>query len=97
MLADLLDHGGAARNPLGRLDVERTFEVRGTRSDSGRMYTSGSMALGGYYMGVDSFLGLQFAALAITDDLARQGFCHRIGVGRSLRQWWRWMRHRPVD
>lgn len=97
VLADLLDHGGAARNPLGRLDVERTFEVRGTRSDSGRMYTSGSMALGGYYMGVDSFLGLQFAALAITDDLARQGFCHRIGVGRSLRQWWRWMRHRPVD
>ena len=33
VLADLLDHGGAGRNPLRRLDVERTFEVRGTRSE----------------------------------------------------------------
>ncbi len=28
------------------------------------------MTLGGYYAGVDSFLGLQYAALQITDDLA---------------------------
>lgn len=97
VLADLLDHGGAARNPLNRLDVERTFEVRGTRSDTGRMYASGSMTLGGYYAGVDTFLGLQYSALQITDDLARQGFCHRIGTGRSISQWWRWMRHRSVD
>ena len=27
LLADLLEHGGAGRNPLGRLDVERNFEV----------------------------------------------------------------------
>jgi hypothetical protein len=96
VLADLLDHSGAGRNPMGRLDVERTFEVRGTRSGSGRMYASGAITLGGYYAGVDSFLGLQYAALTITDDLAAQGFCHRIGVGRSMSQWWKWFRHRPI-
>ena len=42
VLADLLEHGGAGRNPMGRLDVETHFEVRGTRSGVGRMYASGS-------------------------------------------------------
>ena len=73
VLADLLDHGGAGRNPLGRLDVERTFEVRGTRSEPGRMYASGTATLGGYFPGVDTFLGLQIAAQEIADDLARAG------------------------
>lgn len=95
LLADLLDHSGAGRNPLGRLDVERDFEVRGTRSEPGKLYASGSATLGGYYCGVDSFLGLQYAALQICDDLASQGFCNYIGVGRSLSQWWRWVRNRP--
>ncbi|MGH9015047.1 MAG: hypothetical protein ACRDZ1_14090 [Acidimicrobiia bacterium] len=97
LLADLLDHCGAGQNPLGRLDVERTFEVRGTASLPGRMYASGSITLGGYYAGVDSFLGLQYAALAIADDLARHRFCPRIGLGRSVSQWWRWVRNRPPD
>lgn len=93
LMGDLLRHGGAGRNPKNRLDVERTFEVRGTRSGEGRMYASGAMTLGGYYAGVDSFLGLQYAALQIVDDLAAQGFCRRIGVGRSISQWWRWVRN----
>jgi hypothetical protein len=69
VLADLLDHGGAGRNPLGRLDVERHFEVRGTRSEPGRMYAAGTATLGGYFPGVDTFLGLQIAAQEIVDDL----------------------------
>ncbi len=92
LLADLLSHGGAARNPLGRLDVERSFEVRGTRNEPGRLYASGSSTLGGYYAGVDSFLGLQYAAIQIADDLASIGFGKRIGVARSTREWLRWMR-----
>lgn len=97
LLADLLDYSGAGRNPMGRLDVERTFEIRGVRSEpGGRMYASGSMTLGGYYAGVDSFLGLQYAALQITDDLAAQGFGERIGVARSASQWWAWMRNRRI-
>lgn len=97
VLSDLLDHSGAGRNPLGRLDVERTFEVRGTANGAGRMYASGAATLGGYYAGVDTFLGLQYSALAIADDLAGRGFGRRIGPWRSTAQWLRWARNRPVD
>ncbi|MGH9123914.1 MAG: hypothetical protein ACRDZ8_04195 [Acidimicrobiales bacterium] len=93
VLADLLRHLGASRNLLGRLDVDRTFELRGCRSDPGRAYASGAATLGGYLAGVDTFLGLQIAALEICDDLARVGFCRHIGVVRSTGQWIRWMRN----
>jgi hypothetical protein len=96
LLADLLDHGGAERNPLGKLAVERSFEIRGTRNDPGRAYAVGSPTLGSYFPGVDTFLGLQFAALRITDDLARVGFCKKIGVVRSITQWWRWALNKKV-
>jgi len=94
VMADLLDHGGAGLGPLGRLDVDRQFTVRGTESEPGRVYATGSMTLGGYFCGVDTFLGLQLAAVDIVDDLARQGFGRRIGVARSVSQWWRRMRWR---
>lgn len=97
LLKDLLEHGGAGLNILKRLDVAPTFEVRGAESPPGAMYASGSITLGAYYAGVDSFLGLQYAALRIADDLAARGFCRRIGVARSVSQWWRWARNRPVD
>jgi hypothetical protein len=92
LLADLLEHSGAARNPIGRLDVERSFELRGTRSGSGAIYASGASTLGGYFPGVDTFLGLQIAAQEITDDLAKRGFCRRIGPVRSVAQWVKWLR-----
>jgi hypothetical protein len=94
VLADLLAHSGAGRNPLGRLDVERSFELRGSASGPGVMYASGATTLGGYFPGVDTFLGLQVAAQEIADDLARRGFCRRIGTFRSIRQWLRWARNR---
>jgi hypothetical protein len=94
--ADLLDHSGAGRNPLGRVDVEKSFEARGTRSGPGRLYVSGSAAYGGYFAGVDTFLGLQFAAQRIADDLASIGFAPRIGPAKSIANWWKWMRHEPV-
>ena len=93
-MADLLDHGGAGRNPIGRLDVDREFGVRGAESAPGKLYATGSMTLGGYFCGVDTFLGLQLAALDIVDDLAGQGLCRRIGPVRSISQWWRRMRWR---
>jgi hypothetical protein len=93
VLADLLEHSGAGRNPVGRLDVERTFELRGTSSGTGVAYASGAATLGGYFPGVDTFLGLQIAAQEITDDLARRGFCPKIGPGRSVSQWLRWARN----
>jgi len=94
LLADLIEHSGAGRNPIGRLDVERTFELRGTGSGAGTIYASGASTLGGYFPGVDTFLGLQIAAQEITDDLARRGFCRKIGPGRSVQQWLRWAKGR---
>ena len=96
VLADLLRHGGAGRNPLGRLEVERTFELRGTASGNGRLYLSGAAALGGYFPGVDTFLGLQIAAQEIADDLARRGMCRRIGTVRSIVHWLKWMTDREI-
>lgn len=92
VIADLLDHGGAGRNPLGRLDVTPACQVRGVESDPGRLYATGSMTLGGYFCGVDTFLGLQLSAVDVVDDLSRVGFCRRIGVRRSVSQWWRRVR-----
>ena len=97
VLADLLEHSGAGRNPLGRLDVEPSYEIRGTRSGVGRMYASGSATAGGYFSGVDSFLGLQYVSLRIADDLADQGFVPRITVRRSWREWRRSLKHRPPE
>ena len=92
LLADLVDHSGAGRNVLGRLDVERTFEVRGTRCEPGRMYATGAATLGGYFPGVDTFLGLQLAAREVVDDIAALGMVPRMGSGRSLSQWVKRMR-----
>jgi len=96
VLADLLQHGGAGRNPLGRLEVERHFEVKGTASGDGALYASGATTLGGYFPGVDTFLGLQVAAQEIADDVARRGWCPRIGPLRSTSQWLRWAMNRKV-
>jgi hypothetical protein len=96
LLKDLLEHCDARRNPVGRLDVERTFEVRGTRNAPGVMYASGAVTLGGYFPGVDTFLGLQIAAQEITDDLVRQGFAKRIGPLRSTSHWLKWLRNQQI-
>jgi lysine/ornithine N-monooxygenase len=96
VLNDLLEHSGAGRNPIGRLDVERDFEIRGTQSGEGVMYASGTATLGGYFPGVDTFLGLQIAAQEICDDLARRGFCRRIGPFRSTSQWFKWARNKKI-
>ncbi|MBB2913762.1 hypothetical protein FHS43_005071 [Streptosporangium becharense] len=87
---DLLKYSGAGRNPVGRLDVERHFEVKGTASGDGALYASGSATLGGYFPGVDTFLGLQIAAQEIADDLARRGFVRKMGPLRSTTQWFKW-------
>jgi hypothetical protein len=96
VIADLLQHSGAGRNPLGRLEVERHFEVKGTASGDGALYASGAATLGGYFPGVDTFLGLQIAAQEIADDLARRGFCKKLGPLRSTSQWLKWARNKAI-
>ncbi len=96
VLADLLKHSGAGRNPKQRLEVERHFEVKGTANGDGALYASGAATLGGYFPGVDTFLGLQIAAQEIADDLARRGFCRKIGPVRSTIQWFKWLNNTPI-
>lgn len=93
LLADILEHDGAGLNGMGRLDVDRSFEIRGTRSDPGRLYAVGAATLGGYVAPVDSFLGLQLANFQVIDDLVAQGFVRRIGSLRSISQWLKWARN----
>ena len=57
---------------------------------------SGAATLGGYFPGVDTFLGLQICALEIVEDLRRQGFGRRIGAFRSMAHWWKWIRNRRI-
>lgn len=95
VLADLLDHSGAWRNPVGRLDVGTNFEVEGARN-GGKLYASGSATLGGPFPGVDTFFGLQIAAQEIADDLIAQGFAKKLGPGRSTSQWWKWVRNKTI-
>jgi hypothetical protein len=90
VLADLLEHSNAGRNPVGRLDVDRDFSVRGA-NNGGKIYAVGSATLGGYFPGVDTFLGLQIAAQEIYLDLHKRKFCKRIGPVRSTLQWWKWL------
>ncbi|GAA3101943.1 hypothetical protein [Streptosporangium carneum] len=96
IFADLLQNSGAHRNPVGRLEVERHFEVKGTASGDGALYASGSATLGGYFPGVDTFLGLQVAAQEIADDLARRGFVRKMGPLRSTSQWFKWAFNTPL-
>ena len=96
LLADLLDNGGAGLNPMGRLDVSKDFELRGAENGHGKIYASGAMTLGGYYAPVDTFLGLQYSAIHIADDLNRQGFGHRFDTLRSISQWWKWLRNETI-
>ncbi len=96
LLKDLFDMTGAQRNPYGKMQVELSFEVTGTRNGDGLIFASGSATLGGPYATVDSFLGLQYQALRITDELHKYGFGKKLGIGRSTSQWWKWVRQKPL-
>ncbi|HEX6870641.1 MAG TPA: hypothetical protein VF163_06050, partial [Micromonosporaceae bacterium] len=96
VLRDLLERGGARRNPLGRLDVDQEFRLRGVDSGDGRVYVAGAAAYGGPFPGVDTFLGLQIAAQEIVDDLARRGRCRRMGPWRSTVEWLKWAVGRTI-
>ncbi|MGH3515949.1 MAG: hypothetical protein ACRDQ7_00715 [Haloechinothrix sp.] len=95
LLADLLTRSAACRNSLGGLDVAPDFQLTGMAGGAAGLYVSGVAAAGGYLAPVDSFAGLQYAALAIADSLAAQGCGRALLTTRSLRAWWRWMRNAP--
>jgi hypothetical protein len=79
-------------NYLGRFSVNNDFELVEMRTDKGRVYAAGAVTLGGHYAPVDSFLGLQYAALRCVDNLAfvRAPGVKKLNVFRSFMEWVKW-------
>lgn len=94
LLDDLVTQYNLPINPLGRLSVSNDFELLEMRSGTkGRLYAAGAMTLGGPYAAVDSFLGLQYAALRSVDHLAKNRsprLRRTNGIGSFL-QWLKWV------
>jgi pSer/pThr/pTyr-binding forkhead associated (FHA) protein len=92
VLKDMVDCYHLGLNPKSRLKVSNDFEVMGMSNGPGRVYANGVMTLGGPHAAVDSFLGLQYAAMRSVEDLVAQ---HAPGLRpltpvRSFSQWVRW-------
>jgi pSer/pThr/pTyr-binding forkhead associated (FHA) protein len=99
LLNDLVKHYNLPLNNFGRFTVSNSFELREMRNDRGKIYASGATTLGGPHAAVDSFLGLQFAALAIMDSLAkyRASGLTKLNPWASLQQWWKWATNQQPD
>jgi pSer/pThr/pTyr-binding forkhead associated (FHA) protein len=93
-LKDMVDTYRLGRNPKGRLRVANDFELIGMVNGPGHVYSSGAMTLGGPFAMVDSFIGLQFAAMRSAEALRKLGAPGLRGFGplRSFGQWLRWAR-----
>ena len=94
LLADLLEQYNLTLTSRGRLVVSDQFEIEGLRTGGGRAFAAGIIAAGGAYAPVDSYMGLQYAALRSLDHLAGLGVpgLRRLDGLRSLTGWLRWAR-----
>jgi hypothetical protein len=104
LLNDLVAQYNLPLNGLGRLSVNKDFEVPELRNTSasngeGRVYAAGAITLGGPYAPVDSFLGLQYAALRSVESLAanRAPGVRKLSVWRSFVQWLKWILNKSPD
>src|SRR5919199_3661757 len=95
LLNDLVTHYKLPLNYLGRLSVSNDFELVEMRGSRGQMYAAGAITLGGPYAAVDSFLGLQYAALRAVDSMAatKAPGLHHLNCLSSLLQWLKWVRN----
>ena len=93
MLKDLLQSYDLEKNALDRLRVAHDFEITGLRNQTGRVYASGTITLGGPFGPVDSFVGLQYAAQRSVNSLARLQTpgLRPMNISRSVNQWLRWV------
>jgi pSer/pThr/pTyr-binding forkhead associated (FHA) protein len=93
LLDDFVKHYNLKLNYLERLPVANNFELVEMRNGKGQMYVAGAMTLGGPYAAVDSFLGLQYAALCAVDSLAAAHApgIHHLNTISSFVQWLKWV------
>jgi len=96
LVHDLVEQRLAEVNALGCLRVDERFVVAGSEEHPGAMFASGMTSRGAPLAPVDSFLGLQSAALSIAEVLVGQGLGSRLGPLRSVAQWWKWMGGRSL-
>lgn len=77
---------------LSGLQVTNAFELGGLQNGRGRVWAAGTITSNGPYAAVDSFLGLQFAALRSVDQLGalRAPGVSRFGPIKSFGQWMKW-------
>jgi pSer/pThr/pTyr-binding forkhead associated (FHA) protein len=100
LLADLVQQYQIPLNSRGQFTVGDNFAIdQLNNGSSGRVYASGITAAGNGYGPVDSFLGLQYTALATVHDMTDRGASalRKLNGLQSLAQWWRWMANRPPD
>ncbi|MCP5099831.1 MAG: FHA domain-containing protein [Chloroflexi bacterium] len=92
LLNDLITAYDLPLNGQGRFNVTSQFEIEPMRQRNGRLFASGVITLGSHYAPVDSFLGLQFAALQSVDYLSQLNApsVRHINGMRSVAQWTRW-------
>jgi len=92
LLKDLVNHYNLPLHDNGRIVVANDFEIQEMRNQKCRMYAAGAMTLGGPYAAVDSFLGLQYAALCAVDSLAafKAPKLHKLNPIISFNQWLKW-------
>jgi pSer/pThr/pTyr-binding forkhead associated (FHA) protein len=96
LLADLVQQYHLPLNSRGHFTVTPEFAIAPLANDRGRVYAAGTITAGGSYGPVDSFLGLQYAALASVCDLTdgdAPGLRPLNGF-RSANQWLRWLLNR---
>lgn len=91
LVADLLAFSPVTTNTLGGLRVDERWVVDGGTSGDGLMFATGSTARGAQLGPVDSFLGLQQAALSVADTLAAAGVGAPLTPLRSARGWFQWI------
>jgi pSer/pThr/pTyr-binding forkhead associated (FHA) protein len=100
LLADLVQQYQVVLNPHGQFVVSSEFAIdRLNNGSNGRVYGAGITTAGNSYGPVDSFLGLQYAALAAVCDLTDRNapsLKRLTGVYSGL-QWLRWMTNRPPN
>jgi pSer/pThr/pTyr-binding forkhead associated (FHA) protein len=96
LLDDLVNHYHLPLNPAGRFAVNNDFELLEMRNQSGRMYAAGAITFGGPYAAVDSFLGLQYAALKSVEALAnsRVSELKTLTPLDSFVQWLKWVNNK---
>jgi hypothetical protein len=105
-LKDIIERYNLPRNPasgagpeqrLAGISVTNQFEIKVLRHGEGRVYAAGVVTQNGPAAAVDSFLGLQYAAIRSVDHLShiRAPSVSRMGPLRSFGQWLRWCAGSP--